>query len=132
MNKIIETKSSVWVKISYTSKPVYPSLEAFNNIFIERDNKQLFYNQSGQSFVGEIGDYEYVEIVGDEVQYIEYVMFNVKSKNEKDARIEFNLSLNELNQDNPYLLFRDYQNNPYLLKNTSVKFEILDFDENFI
>lgn len=132
MLNVKETKSNIWVEISYTCKPVYPSLEAFNNIFIERDNVQVFYNQSGQSFVGKIGNYEHVEIVEDEVQYTEYVMFKTESKNLKEAKIEFNSSLNELNQDNPYLLFRDFENNPYLLKNTSVKFNVLDFEENFI
>lgn len=125
-----ETKSRVYVNISYKLAPINTTILEAASQQLERENVQLFENVYGQSLVfHKMNDQEGdVNLNTSTLEYSEYGYFEVDSENEYEGMYQFNSQLNEEICGTKTILLTDEKGNPFLFKIEEIIFNVDDFE----
>ena len=94
-------KSKLYVTVKYSCVPVNQPIIEYANNFLYREDTQLFYTKSNQTFIFNKLDNSEMDFDFDNnlIFFEEVGYFEVESAVEEMAILEFNSQLNEMNVD---------------------------------
>lgn len=126
-------KSKLYVTVKYSCVPVNQPIIEYANNFLYREDTQLFYTKSNQTFIFNKLDNSEMDFDFDNnlIFFEEVGYFEVESAVEEMAILEFNSQLNEMNVDSKYILLYSIINEPFLLAPNMIQFENFYFEPAF-